>query len=102
MRFLGLMRVQADSDQNEVAQIFGTLAKKKNVVVPGRVGLEPQMGLQCRVFPPYQIQPGYLRDNISRRLIITRANLILFRIQILFLIRNGRRLGNLEARIHTP
>lgn len=29
MRFLGLMRVQADGYQNEVAQIFGTLAKKR-------------------------------------------------------------------------
>ena len=85
VRFLGVMRIDADGDQDEVAQIGRSLAEVEDVVVPRGVGLEAQMGLQRRVLAADLIEPGDLGVDVARRLVVAWAQLVLLRIEVLLL-----------------
>ncbi|MOA16827.1 hypothetical protein D3C78_1370580 [compost metagenome] len=49
MRFLGVVRVEADGNQDEVVACGGALAEVQDVVVPGVVEGHAQVRLQRRV-----------------------------------------------------
>ena len=102
MRLLGFVRVQADRHQDEVGEVRGALAEIQDAVVPGVVGLEPEVRLQCRVFPADAVEPGDLGDDVARRLVVARTQLVFLRVEVLLLARQGRRLAQLEAGVHAP
>jgi hypothetical protein len=93
IRFLGVVRIETDGHQNEVRQVWCALAEVEDVVVPGHVGLEAQVRLQCRVLPSDAVELGDLGDDVARCVVVADANLVLLRVQILFLARNRRRLA---------
>src|SRR5690606_41298782 len=83
MRFLGVVRVETYGHQNEVRQIRRALAEVKNIVVPGQVRLEAEVGLQRRVLSADTIELGDLRDDVAGCVIVAYPDLVLLRIQIL-------------------
>src|SRR5690554_4529716 len=88
MALLGVEGIETYRHQNEIGQVLGALAEVQDVVIPGVVGLETEMGLQRRVVPADTVEPGELGHNVAWGVPVARAQLVFLRIQILFLARH--------------
>ena len=62
VRFLGIVRIEADGHQNEVLAVGGAFAEEQDVVVPAGVSLEAKVRLQRRVLPANTVCLLYTSD----------------------------------------
>src|SRR5206468_8712449 len=99
---LHVVRIEADSDEQNVGAVRRGLSIIQDGIVEGVVEGYTEMGLQRRIEAPDLIEARDLGDDVAGPMPVPGAKLVFLGIEVLFLSRHGGRFAQLEPAIDSP